>query len=90
MRQLLLNIKGEPWTPDVSGISRQRAMLTRMSDKNDTLPDDQIARRMERVVRRFLEMPPQPHGKNPKSPPPPKPKERPAGKGRIHKAKSRS
>jgi hypothetical protein len=61
-------------------------------DKEDDeqLPEGQIARRMERVVRRFLEMPPQPHGKNPKSPPFPKPKERPASKGRVHKAKSRS
>jgi hypothetical protein len=51
---------------------------------------EEIAQRMERVVRRFLNMPPQPHGKNPKSPPSAKPKERPTSKGRVHKAKSRS
>jgi hypothetical protein len=32
-------------------------------------PEEQIAERMEHVVRRFLNMPPQPHGKNPKTPP---------------------
>jgi hypothetical protein len=53
------------------------------------LPDKEIARRMERVVRRFLEMPPQPHGKNPKEQPPPKHKERSVQKA-AHKAKSRS
>jgi hypothetical protein len=51
---------------------------------------DEISRRMERVVRRFMNMPPQPHGKNPKSPQPPNRKERQASKGRVHKAKSRS
>jgi hypothetical protein len=57
---------------------------------DDQYTEDEIARRMERVVRRFLEIPPQPHGKNPKSPPPPKRNERAASKGRVHKAKSRS
>jgi hypothetical protein len=61
-----------------------------MSEKDDTLSDDEIARRMERNIRRFLTIPPQPHGKNPQSPPPRKAKERPAAKGRVHKAKSRS
>jgi hypothetical protein len=58
-----------------------------MDDRGDTeqLSDDQIARRMVRVVRRFLDMPPQPHGKNPKSPPPAKQKQRSASKGRVHK-----
>jgi hypothetical protein len=58
--------------------------------ETDQFSEEETARRMERVVRRFLDMPPQPHGKNPKSPPPPKQKERPASKGRVHKAKSRS
>jgi hypothetical protein len=35
----------------------------------DQLPDEEIARRMERGLRRALSTPPQPHGKNPKSPP---------------------
>jgi len=38
-------------------------------DLDDPLPDGEIARRMERGIRRFLNTPPQPHGKNPKSPP---------------------
>jgi hypothetical protein len=53
----------------------------RSQSSDDQLPDDEIARRMKRVVRRFLDMPPQPHGKNPKSPPPRKP-EPAASKGR--------
>jgi hypothetical protein len=52
--------------------------------------EEEVARRMERVVKRFLNMPPQPHGKNPKSPPPPKCKERQASKGRAREAKPRS
>jgi hypothetical protein len=54
----------------------------------DQYSDDEIARRMERGLRRALSTPPQPHGKNPKSPPPPKAKERPASKGRVHKGKT--
>jgi hypothetical protein len=46
--------------------------------------------RMERGLRRALNTPPQPHGKNPKTPPPLKTKERPASKGRVHKGKTRS
>jgi len=64
-------------------------MLPYMSGQDDQLPDDEIARRMERGIRRFLKTPPQPHGKNPKSPPP-KPKERPALRGRAHKDKTQS
>jgi hypothetical protein len=46
-------------------------MLLCMSDKeDDQLSEDEIARRMERGIRRFLKTPPQPHGKNPKSPAP--------------------
>jgi len=50
---------------------------------------EEIRRRMERGLRKALSTPPQPHGKNPKSPPP-KRKERPASKGRVHKGKARS
>jgi hypothetical protein len=53
-----------------------------MSEKDDTLPDDEIARRMERGIRRFLSIPPQPHGRNPRSSPAPKAKERPVRKGK--------
>lgn len=45
----------------------------RMSEKrvDDQLSDDEIAQRMERGLRRALSTPPQRHGKNPKSQPPP-------------------
>jgi hypothetical protein len=63
-----------------------------MSNKapDDQYTPEETARRMERGLRRFLNTPPQPHGKNPRSPPPSKRKERQASKGRVHKAKSRS
>jgi len=56
----------------------------------DDMPSAEIARRMERGIRRFLSTPPESRGKNPKSPPPAKLKERPASKGRVHKGKTRS
>jgi hypothetical protein len=56
------------------------------SDRNHTeIASDEIARRMERGIRRFLNTPPQPRGKNPKSPPTTKPKQRPASKEHVHK-----
>lgn len=57
-----------------------------MTDQNDDAEPsaDEIARRMERGIRRFLNTPPEPRGKNPQAPSP-KPKERPASKGRAHK-----
>jgi hypothetical protein len=58
-----------------------------MSD--DDYTEREIAQRMERGLRRALNTPPQPHGKNPRTPPP-KTKERPASKGRVHKGKTRS
>jgi hypothetical protein len=60
------------------------------SASDDQLPPSEIARRMERGLRRAFNTPPQPHGKNPTTPPSPKPKERPASKGRVHKVKSQS
>ena len=58
-----------------------------MSDQDDDqLSEAEIAERMERNIRRFLKTPPKPHGKNPAAPPP-KRKERPASKGRVHKAR---
>jgi hypothetical protein len=56
-----------------------------LSSNEDQLPDDEIARRMERNIRRFMKTPPQPHGKNPNTPAPVKPKERPTSKGRVRK-----
>ena len=61
-----------------------------MSGDDDQYSPEETARRMERGLRRALSTPPQPHGKNPRSPPPPKTKERPASKGRVHKGKTRS
>jgi len=55
-------------------------------DTGDQYSPEETARRMERGIRRFLNTPPQPHGKNPKTPP--KPKERPASKRRVHKGKT--
>jgi hypothetical protein len=64
-------------------------MATSKNQGDAQLPDDEIARRMERGLRKALSTPPQPHGKNPGSAPPPKRKERPASKGRVHKGKGR-
>jgi hypothetical protein len=60
-----------------------------MPKESDQYSDEETSRRMERGIRRFLNTPPQPRGKNPKSPPSHKPKERPASKGRVHKGKTR-
>jgi hypothetical protein len=38
----------------------------------EELPPEEIARRMERGLRRALSTPPQPHGKNPRTPAKPK------------------
>jgi hypothetical protein len=59
-----------------------------MTDYREQLTDEE-AERMERGLRRLLSTPPKPHGKNPTSAPQ-KRKVRPASKGRVHKAKSRS
>ncbi len=58
------------------------------SKSDDQYSDEEIARRMERGLRKALNTPPQPHGKNPRSPPL-KRKERPASKGRVHKGKTK-
>ena len=52
-----------------------------MTKPDDEYTPEETARRMERALRRALNMPPQPHGPNPKTPPTPKPKERPATRG---------
>ena len=57
---------------------------------HDDLPPAEIERRLRRGLRRALSTLPQPHGKNPKTPPTPQPKERPASRGRIHRGKTRS
>jgi hypothetical protein len=54
----------------------------------DERPADEIARRMERGLRRAFDKPPQPHGKSPTAMRAPKSKERPASKGRVHKGKA--
>ena len=55
--------------------------MTDKGDGGDQPSPEEIARRMERGIRRFLNTPPQPRGKNPKAPPP-KPKEWPASKNK--------
>jgi hypothetical protein len=62
--------------------------MDRKTVEDDQYTDKEIAQRMERGLKRALNTPPQPHGKNPKSPPAPKAKERPASKGRVHKGKT--
>jgi hypothetical protein len=37
-------------------------------EQTNELSSEEVARRMERGIRRFLNTPPKPHGKNPKSP----------------------
>jgi hypothetical protein len=59
-----------------------------MTDFRDPLTDEEAAR-AERGIRRLLNTPPKPHGKNPTTTPQ-KHKTRPPSKGRVHKAKSRS
>jgi len=59
-----------------------------MNDYRDPLTDEQ-AERMQRGLRRLMNTPQQPHGKKPAAPSR-KRKERPASKGRVHTAKSRS
>jgi hypothetical protein len=56
-----------------------------MEDTPEKPNDEEIARRMERGIRRFLNTPPEPHGKNPKSPHPPKPKVQRPKKASPHK-----
>ena len=61
-----------------------------MKQSDEEYTPEETARRMERGLRRAFNTPPQPHGKNPTSPPAPKRKERPASKGRAHKGKTRN
>lgn len=58
-----------------------------MTDFREPLTDDEAAR-AERGIRRLLNTPPQPHGKNPATPPQ-KRKARQPSKGRVRKAKAR-
>jgi hypothetical protein len=59
-----------------------------MSDeRDDQYPPEEAARRRDEVVKRMLNTPPQPHAMKQLAT---KPKERPAQKGRVHRAKSRS
>lgn len=54
-----------------------------MADDEKPLIKDEISRRMERGIKRFLNTPPQPHGENPHTPPDPRPKQRSAPEGRA-------
>jgi hypothetical protein len=61
-----------------------------MTEPDDQYSPEETVRRMKRALQRAFNMPPQPHGRNPQTPPTPKPKERPASKGRVHKGKTRT
>jgi hypothetical protein len=54
---------------------------------DDSYNDDETARRRDEVIKRMLNTPPRPRQQKPRAA---KPKTRPAHKGRVHKAKSRS
>jgi hypothetical protein len=62
--------------------------MNEQKDYREPLTDEE-AEQMERGLKRLLRTPPKPHGKNPTDPPPRR-KERPASKGRVHKSKKRS
>ena len=47
-----------------------------------------MAERFQRGLQRALTTPPQQHGKNPKTPRAPTPKQRLVSKGRVHKGKA--
>jgi hypothetical protein len=55
-----------------------------MADYRDPLSDEQ-AEQMKRGLRRLLDTPPKPHGKNPKAAPPPNPKRLKRLKGKREK-----
>lgn len=59
-----------------------------MAKESDVLSDPEIAERMERALKRSFTMGHQPH--KPNAPKIPKPKTRPASKGRVRKGRSRS
>jgi hypothetical protein len=54
---------------------------------DDRYSPEETARRVDAVIKRMLNTAPQPHKTRPLAA---KPKERPAQKGRVHRAKSRS
>jgi hypothetical protein len=56
-------------------------------DPDQEYTEAEAARRRDEVVKRMLNTPPQPNEQKPRAK---KPKERPANKGRVHRAKSRS
>jgi hypothetical protein len=54
---------------------------------SDQFSEEETARRAQAVIKRMLDTPPKPHKATPRTV---KLKERPAQKGRVHRAKSRS
>jgi hypothetical protein len=58
--------------------------MNKIRNDHDGYSAEETAERMERGIRRFLNTPPQPRGKNPKSVSP-KPKERAESRKRVHK-----
>lgn len=66
-------------------------MTDRPQKESPTITDEPgMADRFQRGLRRALNTPHQPQGKNPRTPPTPKPKKRPPSKGRVHKGKTRA
>lgn len=57
------------------------------TDADDQYTPEETARRVDTVIKRMLNTSPQPHKAKPRVA---KPKERPAQKGRVHRARSRS
>jgi hypothetical protein len=55
--------------------------------RNDSYTNEEAARRRDEVIKRMLNTPPQPRQQKARTA---KPKTRPAQKGRVHRAKSRS
>jgi hypothetical protein len=55
--------------------------------QHDAYGTEETARRRDEVIKRMLNTPPQPRQQKPRAA---KPKARPAQKGRVHRAKSRS
>jgi hypothetical protein len=62
-------------------------MARTLESERERYSDEDAARRRDAVVKRMLNTPPQPHQQKTRAA---EPKTRPAQKGRVHKAKSRS
>jgi hypothetical protein len=75
------DVKSRARSPGRRGYT-QGGLVAKGQQEDDQLPDHEIAERMERALRNMANTPRQPHT--------PKPKQRPASKGRVKKGRSRS